>query len=230
MSYGGGIETHHSTHGAQKKLIIFSIFLGILAFLIVTSFYDGSSLTGNFINSINPNSTIKFYAELTSPNLGINGDFEKIELKGGSDSFFYVGDQKFLLNSKNNYIILNNYTGSLNFDSESISELNGKATEVKVNGIVIEPNKKDSLGVSFDKEFKYAFLSIEREILVKKIFYSSSGIVKINDGKDIFSLNEEKISIENFIGSLKVESGKFKMNGSIEGMEIQGENKISVSQ
>lgn len=230
MPHGGSIEMHHSTHGAQKRIIVFSIFLVVLAFLIVTSFYDKNSLTGSFISNINPNSTIKFYAELTSPGLDIKGNFEKIELKGSSDSFFHVGDQKFLLNSKNNYIILSNYSGEIMFNSTAISALKGKAARVVVNGIAIEPNEKDFLKISFDKEFNHNFLSIGREILVEKIFYSSSGIVKINNGKNIFNLNEEKINIKNFIGSLKVENGKFKMNGSIEGMEIQGENKISVSQ
>ena len=231
MSHGGSIEMHHSNHGMQKRLIVFSIFIAILAFLVVTSFYDSAgSLTGNFISSINPNSTTKFYAELTSPSLGIKGNFEKIELKGGSDSFFYVGDQKFKLNEKNNYISLKNYTGEITFDSESISKLSGKATEVSVNGMVVQPNERDSLKVSFDSAFKHTFLDIEKEILVNKIAYVSSGIVKINGGKNIFNLNDETIKIENFIGSLKMENGKFKMNGTIESMEIQGQNKISVSQ
>lgn len=230
MSHGGAIEMHHSNHGVQKRLIVFSIFIAVLAFLVVTSFYDGGSLTGNFISGIHPNSTTKIYAELTSPSLGIKGNFEKIELRGGSDSFFYVGEQKFQLNEKSNYITLKNYTGEIAFDSESISKLGGKATEVSINGIVVQPNEKDFLKVSFDSAFKHTFLNVEREILVNKISYKSSGIVKINGGKNIFNLNDETIGLENFIGSFKIENGKFKMNGTIEGMEIQGQNKISVSQ
>ena len=228
MSHGGGEIVHHENH--HSRLIVFSIFIAILAFLIVTSFYDGSSLTGNFINGERPNSTTKFYAELTSPNLDLEGNFEKLEIRGGSDSFFYVGDQKFRLSSTRNYIIIENYTGEMSFNSQDIKSLNGKALKVTVNGIVMEPNEKDSLKVSFEKELRYTFLNIESEVLVKKIFYSSSGIIKINDGKNIFNLEDENIGIENFIGSLKVENNKFKMNGSIEGMEIQGKNKISVSQ
>ncbi|MEK6760423.1 MAG: hypothetical protein AABX93_00710 [Nanoarchaeota archaeon] len=229
MSHGSGTMEVHTSHGGQKRLIVFSIFIGILAFLIVTSFYDEISLTGSFISNINPNSTTKFYAELTSPSLDIKGNFEKIELKGSSDSFFYVGDQKFLLNSKNNYIVLNNYSGEMAFDSESISVLSGKATSVVVNGIVIEPNEKDSIKVSFDKNFDYSFLNIEKNILLEKIFYTSSGTIKINGGKNIFNIEEESINVKNFVGNLKVENNKFKLNGSIESMEIQGQNQISVS-
>ena len=228
MSHGGGAMEMHSSHGSQKRLIVFSIFIGILAFLVVTSFYDEISLTGSFISNVNPNSTTKFYAELTSPSLDIKGNFEKIELKGSSDSFFYVGDQKFLLNSKNNYIVLNNYTGEMAFDSESISILDGKAASVAVNGIVVEPNEKDTLKISFDKSFDYSFLSIEKNILVEKIFYSSSGIIKINGGKNVFNIEEESINVKNFVGGLKIENNKFKLNGSIESMEILGENTISV--
>jgi len=228
MSHGGGEVMHHENH--HSRLIIFSIFIAILAFLIVTSFYDGASLTGNFINGDRPNSTTKFYAELTSPNLDIKGSFEKIEIRGGSDSFFYVGDQKFRLSSTKNYIILENYTGEMSFNPENIKNLEGKALKVTVNGIVMEPNEKDSLKVSFDKELRYSFLNIESEVLVEKMFYSSSGIIRINNGKNVFNIEDENIGVKNFIGSLRIENDKFKMNGSIESMEIQGQNKILVSQ
>ena len=88
--------------GVQKheKIIIFLIFLGILFFLVYTSFSDSlpfvkKIMTGEFIKDFNKKNisdeNIRFESELTIPELSFSGKFNKIEMSGSSNSFLYVG-------------------------------------------------------------------------------------------------------------------------------------------
>jgi len=223
-------EIHHHKSN-NLRWIMFSAFLAILVFLIITAFSDNFSFTGNLVNGIKQqsNSTIKFNAELTTPSMDAGGNFEKVEFQGNSESFFYVGNEKFQLNAKNNYIVMNNYTGAIAFDSQNIVKLNGKATKVFINGIPVEPKTNDILKVSLDKDFSYTSLSIENEIKISKLSYITTGEIRINGGKKIFTLDNEQISLKNFIGDVSAENNKFKMSGLIEKLDIAGETKISLS-
>ena len=215
----------------HTKLIIFLIFLGILVLLVVTSFYSDFSLTGSLtkkiVDEVKPNSTIKFSADLTIPNLKINGNFQNVELKGNSDSFMYVDSGKFQLNSKNNYIILENYTGDISFNSEEILILNGKASKVFVNGIPIEPKTKSTLKTEIEN-FDYGSLIVENEVVIDKIKYISSGNIVLNGGKNVFNIENEEISFEDFMGDLRIENEKFSLNGYVKNLDIKGESGISV--
>ena len=223
-------EIHHHKSN-NTRWVIFSVFLAILVFLIITAFSDKFSFSGNFVNDIKQqsNSTIKFNAELTIPSIDAKGNFEKIEFQGNSESFFYVENEKFQLNAKNNYIVMNNYTGEIAFDSKNILKLNGRATKVFVNGIPVEPKTSGVLKVSLDKDFSYTLLNIEKEISIGKLSYISSGKISINDGKNIFNLDSEQVSLKNFVGDVNAEDNKFKMSGFVEKLDIAGEAKISVS-
>ncbi len=222
-------QRHHKHH--NTRWIVFSVFLAILVFLIITSFSDKFSFTGNLVSDIKqqPNSSIKFDAVLTIPSIDINGDFEKIEFQGNSESFFYVENEKFQLNAKNNYIVMNNYTGEIAFDSKNILKLNGKAAKVFVNGIPIEPKTNSVLKVSLDKDFSYTLLNIKNEINIKKLSYITTGKININNGKNIFNLDNEQISLKNFIGDASAENNKFKISGLVEKLDIAGKTKISLS-
>ena len=100
----------------HQKIIIFLIFLGILFFLVYTSFSDSlpfvkKIMTGEFIReSFNKKNisdkNIRFESELTIPELSFNGEFRKVEISGSSNSFLYVGNQKFELGKiRNNFYI-----------------------------------------------------------------------------------------------------------------------------
>lgn len=222
----------------HKKIILFSIFLGILSLLIVTSFFGDFSLTGRIINNNNNNDPdenitlggIKIEADLTIPVLELNGFYKKIELKGGSDSFIYIGNEKFKLGgSKNNLIIINDFDGKLSFNKNNVFKLGGKATKVTINGIPVEPASKSTLKVSLDEDFSYNLLKIEETVFIKELDYITSGLIKINNGKNIFNIGEEKIILSDFQGDLRIENRKFKINGYIEKLEILGDSGISVS-
>ncbi len=228
--------TYLPQHNKKKtyiKLGIALIFFGILGLLIITSFYSDSSLTGliteKVVSEVKPNSTIKFVADLTIPVLKIEGNFQKVELKGNSESFLYVESERFSLDSKSNYITMENYTGEISFDNEKISALKGKASKVLINGIPIEHKTKSTVKVSFGKEFFYSSFSAEKDVVIKELIYATSGTIKLNDDKNIFNVENEEITLRDFVGDIKVENQKFKLDGYIKNLNIMGKSAISVS-
>ena len=215
------------------KLGIFFVFSAILGGLIITSFYTNGSLTGfiteKIVQEVRPNSTIEFNAELTIPSLSIDGNFQKVELRGNSESFLDIESERFSLNSKSNYITIENYTGEISFDGEKISKLKGKATRIFVNGIPIQPKTKGAMKVSLGSEFYYSYVDVKKEVVIKEMSYSTSGEIIINNGKNIFNLENEKISIEDFVGDLKIFGDKFNLDGFVKKLDIRGKSAITIS-
>lgn len=229
-----GIKEIESNMKNHTRIIVFLIFLAILSLLVITSFFGDFSLTGRTIsNVINENATqsnIKIEADLTAPSLELDGIYEKVELKGGSNSFIYIGNEKFQLDGSNsNLIIINNYNGKIFFNPESIVKLNGKATKVTINGIPIEPNSKKTLKVSLDENFNYNILKVEKTVFIKELSYITFGLIKLNDGKNILKIMDEEINLKNFMGDIRVENKKIKISGFVEKLEILGDSGISVS-
>lgn len=223
---------HHHLIKNHHKLIAFLIFLSILALLIYTSFngspFTGSVITGSVIG-VTENNSLRFNAELTTPNLELEGNFEKVEILGGSDSFFYVGNQKFDLgNSERNYLIFENYEGEISSKENGITLMKGKASKVTMNGILITSQTKDTTKVNFEGNFDFNSLEIKEKVSIKELAYITSGIVRLNEDKNIFNLNNEEIVITNFNGDLIIENGRSKFNGYVRKLDIKGDSEVSV--
>lgn len=222
---------HHNRRKLYVKLAIFFAFLIIVALLVATSLYPGSLtglITEKVVDEINPNSTIKFNAELTIPNLEISGNFQNVELKGGSESQIIVDNGKLQLNPKTNYIVLKNLTGEISLNKERMTLLDGKSSKIFINGIPIEPKTKNSLKTGIEN-FIYISLLVEKEVVIKNLAYTASGEVVLNNGKNTFSLENEEINFEDFVGDLKIENGKIFFNGFVKRLNIKGQSGISVS-
>jgi|TARA_Y100000031_G_scaffold40284_1_gene46457 hypothetical protein len=220
------IKKHHLV------IIVIAIFLIILSFVIYTSFYNpsvtGSIITGNIVGG-SENQGVKFNAKLTIPSLNINGKFEKLEITGSSDSVLYVGNQKFDLgNSNDNYLILKNYDGEISFNENEILKLKGKASTVTVNGVIVTSQTKNTTKISFGKSFNYESLEISKKVLINKLAYKTSGIIMLDEEKNIFNINDEEIVITNFNGDLTIENGKSQFKGYLKKLEIKGDSEISV--
>jgi len=219
-------EPVHKKH--KIKIIVFGIFLIILFVLVYTSFY-GLPLTGNIIkNEPNSNNSIFISADLTTPVLSLNGEFENVNIKGGSNSFLYVGDKKFpLSNSKDNYIVLINYEGEISFDEEVISNLKGKAMKVSVNGVLMVPKSEDKMKIYFDSDFNYNVLDIKERVFIKKLDYETSGTVKL-DEKTTINLEDDNLVIEKFYGNIRIANKHFKLKGYLKNLNVEGNQRISV--
>ena len=225
-----------STNEKHLKIFIFLAFLLILLFIIFTSFpgsfpVSGSIITGGAIgNSFNNENTnnIKFESELTIPELSIDGKFDKVEIEGSSNSFLQVGNQKFDLgNVNNNFLVFKNFDGVISFDEKEITELKGKVSEVTINGVLVIPTK-ETTKVNFIESFNYEFLDISNGVSIKEIVYVTSGLIKLNNEKEIFNINDEEVIIKNFYGSIMIDNGKFNAMGSINELSIIGKLNINI--
>jgi hypothetical protein len=226
--------------GVQKheKIIIFLIFLGILFFLVYTSFSDNlpfvkKIMTGEFIkDNFNKNNisdkNIRFESELTIPELSFDGKFEKIEMSGSSNSFLYVGGQKFELGKiRNNFFVFKNFDGEISFDGEKITEFKGKVSDVTINGVLVTP-VKNTTKISLEEGFNYQFLEINNGVSIKEITYITSGLIKLNNGEQVFNINNNEITIKDFYGNIIIDKEKFNADGYIGELSIVGESNINI--
>ena len=225
--------------GVQKheKIIIFLIFLGILFFLVYTSFSDSlpfvkKIMTGEFIKDFNKKNisdeNIRFESELTIPELSFSGKFNKIEMSGSSNSFLYVGGQKFELGKiRNNFFVFKNFDGKISFDGKKITEFKGKVSEVTINGVLVTP-VKNTTKISFEEDFNYKFLQITNEVSINEITYITSGLIKLNNGEQVFNINNNEITIKDFYGNIIIDKEKFNADGYISELSIVGESNINI--
>jgi len=228
---------------AQRKFVgiaIFGIFLVIFLSIIITTFFGSfpltaSTITGGVVSNVFNNGeidygSIEFESDLTIPELSIDGEFDKVELSGSSNSFLEIGNQIFYLGNLNdNFIVFDNFDGSISFDKTKITELKGKVSSVTINGIEVEP-KKQTIKVELGGTFDYDSLEISEGVFIKKLSYSASGTVKLNDGKEIFNLDQEEITIKEFYGSLLLDKGKFSIDGYIRELDIAGDSNINIKE
>ena len=221
----------------HEKIIIFLIFLGILFFLVYTSFSDSlpfvkKIMTGEFIKDFSKKNisdeNIRFESELTIPELSFNGKFDKIEMSGSSNSFLYVGGQKFELGAiRNNFFVFKNFDGKISFDGKKITEFKGKVSDVTINGVLVTP-VKNTTKISFEEGFNYQFLEITNEVSINEITYITSGLIKLNNGEQVFNINNNEITIKDFYGSIIIDKEKFNADGYISELSIVGESNINI--
>ena len=220
------------TGGHHIKLIVFLAFVAILGFIIYTSFYGDLPFTGKIVGGFGKSpGTIKINADISVPELNLNGDFLKVEINGGSNSNLFAGGEKFFLgNSRDNYMTMNNYSGKISLNDKKITELKGDTPSLTINGVKIEPKSKNSINVYIDKGFDYNSMSIGEGVLISRISYNATGKIDINDGKNVFNLENQGVVIKSFNGGIKIENRRIILEGYIEGIEITGEQQISISQ
>lgn len=212
------------------KFIAFLVFLLILGGLWYTSVHPGS-FTGNFISSFNSggNSTIRINADLKVPSLQLDGNFGEVDFRGNSDSYLYVEGEKIKMSSMSNYVALEGYRGKISFDEKKISLLKGTASRVLVNGLPVESASNSNVQVSLDKDFQYIFLNLENASKINKIDYVSSGVISVNNGKNNFDADNNRIILTNFIGAMTIQNGKFRPDGYVQRLDINGGMNLSVS-
>ena len=214
------------------KLAVVFVFIVILALIAYTTFFHegiltwtGSAVKGN--GSVATSDGIKINAQLTTPPLKLDDSFERVVL-GGNLSSIYVGDQNFALSGlRNNYVVVKNYTGKIYFDSNGISELDGKADEVDVNGVPVSLDSGKKIKVYFDGVSDYDSLEID-DVYISKLSYTASGKITLNDGKNIFEVNNESVSISRFSGNIKGDKNEFNFDGYAEKVGVSGDTDISV--
>ena len=232
------VDKHQKKPRSRKfyfKLLLFLSFFGIFFFFVYTSFFGGTGLTGSLVGTggiitgTTSENLINFSAEMTIPPMALEGKFAKVELSAGGNSFLQIGDQKSSLeNFRDNYIVLENYEGEISFDEKEILNLDGRASGVTINGIFMTPNKKGTSRVSLQNPLPYFSLNIMDEVRAKKISHKTSGFANVGNGKNLIKLDNEQVSITNFVGDMKLAKGKIILLGKIQRIDVSGEQKVYV--
>jgi len=218
------------SHKRRKRFFFFLIvmvFFGIVAGLIYYAYGGSIPFTGNFVNSQTPKNPVSLLADLSAPSQVIDldsgiGSIEVVVTRGIPGNFLHVGKQKVNLgDSKDSEIIINGFSGKISFDGRSILYLNGKASEVIVNGVKTTPQAGESMKVSIDEDFAYSYLKMQ-QVFIDELSYVTSGEIKVNEGKAGIELDKEEFAVGGFLGNLEMQKGKLNLDGMSERVSVTG--------
>lgn len=212
-------------HEKKKKkhhvwLILFFIFIGIMTFIIYTSFYNPDltrTITGNIIN-INKESNIKDFiiieATLGVPgNMIIDSKANKLSLRINQPINLLIGDGNIQLEESSS-IIIDNFEGKITINGDIIPELSGKADKIFINGLPIYSKSNSDLKIS-SENFNYNYLELE-EVYLDSLSYITSGNIKISKNKILIKLNEEDFEINKFKGNIRINKNSLRLNGKLD--------------
>jgi len=210
-------------------MITFVAFLALmlLIFWFAFSSSEGSNkITGFTIGNIGntEKNPIKVKAELTIPDLKINNKIDKIEIitTASANTILFIGDEKFDLSKVgDSSIIIFDFNGEISFNSKKILNLDGKATQILINGIPTTPQSGDTIKIGVNENFLYKSLKI-KDISLRSLSY-------INDQKVSIDLHDEQIDIRGFQGNLEVKEFVLEINGQADKLEIKGKLDLKVS-
>ena len=219
----GGIkkQKHHLV------LTVIIIFVGILGLLIYTSFYNPEfkqTITGNIIKNTekDPNieNSAEFEAILSIPEqFKINSQVNKISLKISQPTILYFGDKKIELDKKSS-IIIDDFQGKIEINSNTLNNFNGKATKIFVNGLPITQTSGSVTKIEFQEELGYDYIKLN-EFYIDSLSYITSGKLKINKNKITINLDEERIAINDFFGDMKLDKKELELNGFIDQSHVK---------
>lgn len=226
--YNGGDFYHHGRKSSKVKWFIFLCFLGILTVILLPLFYEDLKLTGNSIDKLDKEKTIKISSSLTFPEIILDGSYEEIILSIKQGSFVNFDGKKILLDETNNIIILEGFEGFIELNENEIKRLDGRVSDVKINNMFIDSEDKSRSKFSISKDSEYNLFKIDKDVYLKDIHFLSSGSVSFNG--DSLKINSEKIRFLNYLGSLRAEKGRLYLEGITEEISIEGDlRKIKIN-
>ncbi len=226
------INEKHNKKRDWRKILVVIVFILVLGLLIYTSFFSGSfskiPFTGQIVGSEEPDpeNSMKINAKLNLPeNPSFKGDFSKIELQVLNSSKISSRDSFFEISSGDS-ILLEGYEGEISFNENNIFVLDGNAERIIINGASIS-SRKGKQDV-YSEKISYLALNIS-EVYIKTLDYGTTGIIDIEEGKNIILPRDERVLIENFKGNMFSSRGDFMLDGILEKIEVKGDSEVSIS-
>ncbi len=190
----------------KKKVYLISTFLFILSLLFFFAF-EGGSITGNAIGnseSLSGENSFQIKAQLDDLNkeLSLNQEISEIVLEiEDSQEKLLFGENSFNLSTqKRSEIIITGFRGKISFNGEKITNLNGKATKIIINGLPSSSTSANSK-ILIEGELKYKLITL-KEISLREYNEMKSGTIEIDGDKLKMELTNESIIIEKFYGDL----------------------------
>lgn len=212
-----------------KKIGVALLVLGGVLLIFLTTFYNDLSFTGRSIETITSDNSIDVSLQVNIPELELDGDYDIIKITGNSQ-LFYIGNEKVSLDgSIENEVILEGYSGKISFNTGSIYLLDGKASKVTLNGLPISDREDKKITVKTESDFYYQTLEFSNQLYLKQLSYEATGDVKLDEQTSI-ALSGDQITLNDFLGKMKIEEKQMFLEGLTENLEINSNNKkITVS-
>lgn len=208
---------------STAKTFLFLFFILVVAVILLSAFYDGFSITGKSIDSPNQNNSISIKTSLSIPDIVLKDEYSEIAFNLPKGSFVNLDNKKISLEQIENRIVILNFKGIMEINENTITKLEGKISEIKINGIPINMEDGKKIKFSIDPEIRYNFFEIKEGVYLRDVSFLTSGDVFI--GRDSITLNSEKINFKNYLGSLKIINRKLVLDGFSESVKIEGESR-----
>lgn len=219
-----GYEQHPRNHRGLMKFF-FLVFIGILGLILVSTFYSDFSITGNFLGS-KSNGPVSISSEISVPDISIKGDYPSVRILGIGTVIIYLDGKEFVLDKPSNLIVAEDFSGRISFDKDSIYSIDARASKVFVNGLPISSKKVSKISIILDSNVFYNLINIESGVFFEKLDYTASG--RISADRNSLNFNDERVIIKNFNGKLGVENKRLLLNGFVDGVSIQSDNRKMV--
>ncbi len=213
----------------NHKIFLAFFFLLLIGAIAYSAFFEDVRISGNVFKEGNQTQEgFIFNASLSSHSFEFKDSFEKLIISGDSDNLIYIEDIGMSLNDSQE-IILEDYEGKISFDGSSISVLDGKVNKVYFGNQEMSPKKGGELDIEINKELDFEKLQLINEVYIRNLDYVSSGKINLNQGKNIFGLDEERLKIKDFYGNLNVENKTLHFSGFVDYLKIDGNSNIEIS-
>ncbi len=224
-----GKSSEEKKSNFKNKLFLGFFFLVLVGAIAYSAFFEDVKISGNVFKEKNETQeNLVFNASLSSHSFELRDNFEKLVFFGDSKGIIYIGDVGMSLNDSDK-VILENYDGKISFDGSSISILEGKAKKIYFGNQEMSSRNGGELDVEINNEFDFKKLQLVNGVFIRKLDYVTSGKINLNNGKNVFELEEEKMKIRDFFGDLGVENNTLYFSGSIDYLKIDGNSNIEIS-
>lgn len=229
-------EYHKEYYGNKKlKRKFLKLFLGIFLIFSVglLLFYNSLGITGKIISSVNPynnndNNSISIKTSITIPELSLDDSYKEVILNLNKGGIINLDNKKITLEEIENKVILKDFNGEIVLDENSIKQLKGKISEIRINNLPINLKDVGKLKISLSQDSKYSSFKIEENVQLRNLLFTSSGNILVRG--DSLNLNSEDVKIKNYFGSLTIENKTLILEGLVESLNLEGDfRKISLS-
>tara|TARA_Y100000034_G_C6854983_1_gene388399 strand:+ start:491 stop:1210 length:720 start_codon:yes stop_codon:yes gene_type:complete len=229
----GGNYPHPDHHKKNTTKLLLIGFIIVLIIVLYTSFLGTPQILGNTILGVGNNTQtsenrIRISADLTIPELSTKGEFNEIIITAQPASSFYIANEEISIpGTEKSTILIKGYDGKVDVSRDSIG-IDGKAERVFTEDIPISSKSRDYVKIEVGENLRYSSLEVKRDFTFKTLEYLASGTITLDQGTTL-SINQEKIKLEGFFGSMKISEGRLTLDGKLSAITVDGDKKISVS-
>jgi hypothetical protein len=221
LDYRGNNQySHEKKRNFKWGIFVAVLFIVVLGIVFFSTFSDQLVGTGKVIDSSNLSDSIHIVTSLSVPELNLKGNYDELILSLGSDSFVYLDNKKVSSSVSNHELILRDFSGTINIKEGDVIDMSGKISEIVLNGVPISSNTNSKIKLSLSPESHYKYFEIKEGFYVKDLSYVTTGDISYEE--ENIKVNSEKVSLVNYIGSLKIEKGLILLDGNVESLSVVG--------